>query len=92
MKQRLKSLLSLLLLAASIAGAYNVMSDNADVEKLAMATACESSTAKPCKPQTTMMARNPIGQTFELADGARHVRIRCARQLVLVGDYRCTLE
>jgi hypothetical protein len=80
----------------SVAGAYNVMSDNAEVEKLAQELACRSDAPAPkgkpdapCRAQKTSMERNPIAQTFEFATSRETARVRCTRAFFMVGDYAC---
>lgn len=89
MKRAFQSGLFFVCVVASAAGMYNVMSDNAEVEKLAKEAACGA--AQPsCNAQKTMMERTPIAQSFTFATGKKEVNVRCARAFVLVGDYACT--
>ncbi len=93
MNRNLKTGISILFLAASALGAYNVFADNTEVEHMAETAACAvPGGTQPCKPQKTYMARNPIGQTFEYQAGNKRVRIRCARAFVLAGAYSCSPE
>lgn len=87
MKRALQSGGFLLCVAASGLGIYNVMSDNADVERLAQQAACGDQT--PCRAQKTSVERTPIAQTFEFVTAKRKVTIRCARSFILAGDYAC---
>ena len=105
MKRTIHSLIFVLCIVFSVAGAYNVMADNAEVEKLAKEIACgqdgkvektppspkDNSRAKPveCRAQKTSMERNPIAQTFEFATTTGRVTVRCSRSLVLFGEYAC---
>jgi hypothetical protein len=99
--------LGFFLIVASILGAYNVLSDNADVERLAQQVACDAVNAPPrlganpprsgaapavCSASKTMMERTPIAQTFEFATVKKQVRVRCMRSFVLVGDYACEVR
>ncbi len=93
MRRWLQSGVGLLLMAASAIGVYNVLSDNADVERMAQEAACGGGVGKApqasCAARKTMMERTPIAQTFEFATGKKQVTVRCARAAVLVGDYAC---
>ena len=95
------------LIVASVLGAYNVLSDNAEVEHLAQQVVCDAVNAPPrlganpprgsaapavCSASKTMIERNPIAQTFEFATVKRQVRVRCMRSFVLVGDYACEVR
>jgi hypothetical protein len=75
----------------SVAGFINVAADNHDVIQLAREVACGAEGAS-CNAQMTRMERTPIAQTFEIATPKRRVDVRCTRQLVLVGSYRCALR
>jgi len=85
MKRSLQSVL------ASAAGLYNVMADNADVERLAVPAACGDE-GPACKAQKTFMERTPIRQAFDFTTPKRKVSVGCTRAFVLVGDYACTLR
>jgi hypothetical protein len=91
MRRGIQSAIFLACVLFSVAGAYNVMADNADVEAMAQATACGDGKAA-CKAQKTFMERTPIAQTFEFATGTtgKRVSVRCARAFVLAGEYTCT--
>ena len=89
MRRGIQSAVFLVCVLFSVAGAYNVMADNAEVESLAQAAACGDGKAA-CRPQKTLMERTPIAQSFEFATGnGKKVSVRCARAFVLVGDYAC---
>jgi hypothetical protein len=81
--------LSLLCVAGSAAAIYNVLSDNAGVLAMAEKTACGQASLA-CRPQMTRLERTPFAQSFEFATTQGTVAVRCARALVLVGDYSCT--
>lgn len=89
----------------SVAAFYNVMSDNAEVMKLAEETACgavapptssatgaKPAAPPPCSAQMTSMQRNPIAQVFTMATSKRAVIVRCTRAFVMFGDYACTAQ
>jgi hypothetical protein len=88
MKRAAQTLLFLLCLVFSVSAAVNVLGDNADVEAMANAVACDGQGAA-CHPQATRIERTPLAQTFDLATAKRTVTVRCARSLVLVGRYTC---
>jgi hypothetical protein len=79
-----------LCLALSAAAIYNVVSDNGDVQKEAQRVACGDQAG--CRTTQTRMERTPFAQTFELATPKRTVEVRCARSLILVGDYACAIR
>jgi len=83
---------TVLCLAASAAAAYNVFSDNTDVEKEAERAACGGDGSAVCHPQMSRSERSPFAQTFELSTSKRTVEVKCARAWILVGDYACTLR
>jgi hypothetical protein len=93
MKRALQSGVFFLCVAASAAGMYNVMADNAEVERLAKEAACGAE-KPPCQDsaQKTFMERGPLAQTFDIVTPKRKVSVRCARAFVLVGDYTCALR
>lgn len=86
----------ILCIAVSVAGAYNVFSDNAEVKAQAEQVACKD---RPCGTQKakatvavmTRLERSPFSQTFTFAtppNGAE-TQVRCQRSAVFVGPYRC---
>jgi hypothetical protein len=87
------------LIVASAIGVYNVLSDNAEVERLAQEVACGGGVGKAaqlgCTAQKTMMERTPVGQTFDFATNNKKqpsVTVRCRRSALLVGEYACELR
>jgi hypothetical protein len=88
--------LGILLAVASAIGVYNVISDNAEVERLAQEAACGGGVGKPaqlgCTARKTMMERTPIGQTFQFATTHKEVTVKCSRSMLLIGDYACELR
>jgi hypothetical protein len=87
------------LILASAVGVYNVVCDNAEVEKLAQEAACGGGVGKAaqlgCTAQKTMMERTPFGQTFDFATSNKKqasVTVRCRRSAILVGEYACELR
>jgi hypothetical protein len=84
-------LLQLLIVCAVIAGLYNVFADSAEVERMAMVTACEGQ-GPGCRAQMTRWERLPIGQTFDMATSRGSKIVKCHREYYLIGDYRCALR
>lgn len=87
-KKIARSALSILLIAATGFGLYNVFSDNADVRAQAELTACGK---RGCSVRLTREARNPIGQSFEYQVDDRQgvAAVECRRAFFLVGDWNC---
>ncbi|WP_437901326.1 hypothetical protein [Sorangium sp. So ce124] len=91
-----------LCVAFSVSAVYNVVSDNADVERRAALVACgedgAASAPEPrrpsagCRAQMTRLERTPFGQTFEFTTAKRTVDVRCERALVFAGEYSCKLR
>lgn len=103
MKRSLQTAVFVACVVFSVAGAYNVMSDSAEVEKLAEEVACSTDTpaVKPpragtktteCHARMTSHGRTPIAQTFEFNTTKGPTVVRCGRSLVLVGEYACTVR
>lgn len=90
-KRAFQSSVFVVCVLASAAGMYNVMSDNADVERLATEVACGND-GPSCRAQKTFMERSPLAQTFDFTTAKRKVKVRCTRAFVLVGDYACALR
>ena len=89
MKRAVQTIVFVLCVVFSLAAVVNVLGDNAEVEAMANAVACAGEGAT-CHPQKTRMDRTPLAQSFELVTAKRKVEVRCARALVLVGDYACS--
>ncbi|MGK3962406.1 hypothetical protein WMF38_56030 [Sorangium sp. So ce118] len=102
MKRFVQLAIFVLCVAFSASAAYNVFSDNADVERRAALVACgeEAAPGAPegrrasdgCRAQVTRLERTPFGQTFEFTTAKRTVDVRCERALVLAGEYGCKLR
>ena len=69
-----------LCVAFSVSAVYNVLSDNAEVERMAALVACGEDGAAPgpalrasegCKARMTRLERTPFGQTFEFTTAKR---------------------
>lgn len=90
--------LSLLLLAATALGLYNVYSDNKDVVALAERSACGE---RDCSTKVTRESRTPISQSFtfqtRLVQKGRiernaSVDVECRRAFFLLGEYSCVAQ
>jgi len=75
----------------SVASAFNVFSDNSEVERMAAAVACGEQ-GPSCRAQLTRLERTPFGQTFGMATPKRTVDVVCRRAALMVGDYSCKLR
>ncbi|XXX71609.1 hypothetical protein WMF30_28575 [Sorangium sp. So ce134] len=102
MKRFVQLALFALCVAFSVSAAYNVFSDNAEVERMAALVACgeDGGAGAPeprrpsegCRAQMTRLERTPFGQTFEFTTAKRTVDVRCERAFVLAGAYSCKLR
>ena len=85
-----------LVIAASIAGVYNVYADGTAVQRQARAVACQSGAralpATECKLRLTRVGRTPFYQEIQFQEGRRTVNMRCTRTFYLVGDYTCLAQ
>jgi hypothetical protein len=80
-----------LVIAASIAGIYNVYADGSAVQRQARAVACQAR-AGDCKLRLTRVGRTPFYQEIQFQEGRRTVNTRCTRSFYLVGDYACRAQ
>jgi hypothetical protein len=91
--QIVRPFVSVILLAVTALGLINVYGDNQDVKQRAQLVACGG---KECSTQLTRLERTPLAQTFDLVaeprgtnKGRQTVTIRCARSMILLGDWEC---
>lgn len=91
MRRAFQTILFLLCLVFSVSAAVNVLGDNAEVEAMAKAAACDGE-GPACHPQATRMERTPLAQSFDFTTAKRKVEVRCARSLFLVGKYSCAIR
>jgi hypothetical protein len=75
----------------SVAGAYNVLGDNASLETEAASQACLGGRPR-CAPALTRLLRTPFFQDLDFRASGRDVQLRCKRSLYLVGPYNCALR
>ena len=91
-KRVLRRSFSVILIAATVLGLYNVYSDNAAVVAMAEATACGG---RNCTARITRQERNPFTQSFTFQTSIKShstVDVTCARSLYLLGDYSCEIR
>jgi hypothetical protein len=91
MKRAGQLLVFVLCVVFSVASAFNVFSDNSEVEKMAAAVACGEQ-GPSCRAQLTRLERTPFGQTFGMSTPKRTVDVVCRRAALMVGDYSCKLR
>jgi hypothetical protein len=80
-----------LCVAFSVGAVFNVLADNADVERMAASVACGEQ-GPSCRAQLTRLERTPVGQTFGMVTPKRTVDVVCRRALLMVGEYSCSLR
>lgn len=92
MKRTARFVVFLACILFTVTAAYNVMSDNAEVEGMASNVACKKE-GPTCKAQKTRMERTPFAQTFRFVTSKNaEFEVRCVRQFVLLGEYACELR
>ena len=84
----LRPIIAVLVLALSLAGAYNVLGDNSALRNRAQALACRGARS-PCRAAPARLLRTPFFQELDFRVAGKTVRIRCTRALYLVGAYDC---
>lgn len=85
-------LLTLSVLALIVGGLRNLVDDNYEVTQRAKALAC-SGEQPGCAVEAMAMQRSFYAQTFDFTSRrSRVVHVRCLRELVLIGDYTCTVS
>jgi len=84
-------ILSMVIIAAVIAGIVNVYADAGPIERMARARVCERH-GPPCKERLGRVLRTPFFHDMDFKDGARDVTVRCSRSFVLVGAYGCAVK
>jgi hypothetical protein len=81
----------LVLFGLTVAGLINTYSDASDVERLAGRTACGGET---CPVQMTEFSRSPFSHeyVFSVGKSVRRVAVKCAREAIFFGDYKCSIQ
>ncbi|UQA58763.1 hypothetical protein [Polyangium aurulentum] len=87
----LEVLITCAIVSASFAALYNVFGETLEVERMASETACQGQ-GVACRGQMTRWERTPIGQTLEMSTPKGGKIVRCQREYVLFGAYRCSLR
>jgi hypothetical protein len=88
-KKAASVLFLLLCIAVSVAGAYNVFSDNADVRAQAEELACKEKKCGGKAAALTRLERSPFAQSFTFATPNGDISVRCVRSAIFVGAYGC---
>ncbi len=85
-------LFTLSILALIVAGFRNLLDDNYEVTQRAKALAC-SGEPPGCAVDEMFLQRSFYAQTFDFTSRrSRSVHVRCVRDMVLIGDYGCTVS
>lgn len=81
-------IIPVVLLGLTALGLMNTYGDSTGVEKLAAETACGG---RMCEVRMTEFTRSPFSQDYVYAVGkaGQRVSVKCAREAIFVGDYRC---
>jgi hypothetical protein len=76
------------LMGLTALGLMNTYGDATDVEKLAAETACGG---KMCPVRMSEFNRTPFSHDYVYAVGkdGHRVSVKCAREWIFLGDYRC---
>ncbi len=83
-----KVVFTLLVVAASISGVYNVFGVREQVLALASDKACEGQT--PCKATMTLFEASPFSHHYQMATPKGTMSITCKRPYIFAGDFACT--
>lgn len=84
-KPFVRPLVSAVIIGASIAGLYNVMSDDAELRRHAGRIACGDDAVR----SPSQGARYPIFQKYTFQCGSQTVPTTCTRTAYLLGPYTC---
>lgn len=89
----IRPLISVLLITLTVLGLHNVYADNAEVQKRAEEIACGGET---CSARLVQLERTVLAQTFtfdtrpsEPRASSRTSVVKCQREFVFAGGYRC---
>jgi hypothetical protein len=66
----------------------NFYSDDAEVERLARARACDGRTTR-CSPRMSRLIKTPLYKEIRFAVGRNQVDVRCSRAYYALGAYHC---
>ncbi|MBN2194403.1 MAG: hypothetical protein JW751_16420 [Polyangiaceae bacterium] len=87
-KRLLRPIISILIIGASLAGLYNVMSDDTELRRQAATIACGNDEQRT----PTQGGRYPIFQHYVFQCRSATVPVTCTRAAYLVGPYTCTRD
>jgi hypothetical protein len=81
----------LVLVSLTALGLLNTYGDSTGVEKLAADTACGGT---PCPVEMREFTRSPFSHeyVYQLTKRGDRVVVKCAREYIFVGDYRCNKQ
>ncbi|WP_437827186.1 hypothetical protein [Sorangium sp. So ce1153] len=68
---------------------HNFVAEEPEVDAMARAQACEGVQA-PCDELLISFQRSSLGRSFRIAVRGEDISIRCRREHIILGEYRCT--
>ncbi|WP_437499628.1 hypothetical protein [Sorangium sp. So ce1099] len=68
---------------------HNFVAEEPEVDAMARAQACEGVQA-PCDELLISFQRSSLGRSFRIVVRGEDISIRCKREHVIFGEYRCT--
>ncbi|WP_437923969.1 hypothetical protein WMF37_33680 [Sorangium sp. So ce291] len=76
-------------LGVSLMLIHNFAADEPEVDAMARAQACEGVKA-PCDELLISFERSSLGRSFRITVRGEDISIRCRREHIVFGEYRCT--
>ncbi|XXY51889.1 hypothetical protein WME91_12170 [Sorangium sp. So ce269] len=76
-------------LGVSLMLIHNFVAEEPEVDAMARAQACEGVQA-PCDELLISSVRSSLGRSFHLTVRGEDISIRCRREHIVFGEYRCT--
>ncbi|XYH93894.1 hypothetical protein ACMHYB_39510 [Sorangium sp. So ce1128] len=76
-------------LGVSLMLIHNFAAEEPEVDAMARAQACEGVQA-PCDELLISFQRSSLGRSFRIAVRGEDISIRCRREHIVFGEYRCT--
>jgi hypothetical protein len=89
-KRGTSTALTVICVAVTGLGLYNVYGDNAGVVADAQRAACAGQDG--CKAELASFSRTPFAQKFSMRTPKSSVEVTCKRSAILVGSYACKVE